>query len=78
LSTLVPLRQANPAIALDVLRRLPEWFPTADATFALDPSYEPTAHPRDAEHEQVFQYLQQCRSAKLVEPSIRSTCTTPR
>ena len=67
-STLVALRETTPAVELDALRRLPEWFPTDDATFALDPSYEPTAEPHDAAHEQVFLHLQHCRSAKLVEP----------
>jgi hypothetical protein len=34
----------------------------------LAPSYEPTALPRDAEHEATFAILQKCRAAKLVEP----------
>lgn len=67
-STLVPLRTANPAIAPSVLRLLPEWFPQPDAEFLLDPSYEPDAEPTDEEHEGIFRSLQKCRAAKLVEP----------
>jgi hypothetical protein len=67
-SRLIPLRVVRPAVELEVLRRLPEWFPTADYEFPLDPSYEPDAEPHDEAHEEVFGGLQTCRDAKLVEP----------
>jgi uncharacterized caspase-like protein len=67
-SKLIPLRRAAPAVPLEVLRRLPDWFPAADDEFPLDPSYEPEAEPRDADHEDVFSQLQKCRAAKVVEP----------
>jgi hypothetical protein len=64
---LVPLRKAQPAVAPDVLRQLPGWFPTPDHMFPLDPSYEDTLEPRNEENEQLFKKLQKCRDAKLVE-----------
>jgi hypothetical protein len=55
-------------VELETLRQLPEWFPTADIEFPLDPSYEPDAEPHNEDHEAVFACLQRCRAAKLVEP----------
>ncbi|WP_303832244.1 caspase family protein [Asticcacaulis taihuensis] len=37
----VVLRQIPPKISLDILRKLPEYFPDPTTVFALDPSYEP-------------------------------------
>ncbi|HEV2780202.1 MAG TPA: caspase family protein [Actinophytocola sp.] len=68
ISTLVSLRNAQPAIDVAILRKLPEWFPRPDGEFSLDPSYEPDAEPANDEHEKVFGCLQKCRAAKLVEP----------
>ena len=65
---LVPIRRARPAVELEILRRLPVWFPDPDSRFALDPSYEPEAEPHVAEHERVFRQLQRCNRAKLVDP----------
>jgi hypothetical protein len=71
-STLIPLRNAKPAIDVTILRQLPEWFPQPDVEFDLDPSYEPDKHgatePTNEEHERIFGCLQKCRAAKLVEP----------
>ncbi len=67
-SKLVALRQAQPAVALETLRRLPMWFLTPDSELPLDPSYEPTESPAHAEHEVVFAQLQKCRAVKIVEP----------
>jgi hypothetical protein len=67
-STLVPLRHAQPAVEVATLRQLPEWFPGPSDEFALDPSFEPDAEPHDDDHEKVFNCLQRCRAAKLVEP----------
>jgi hypothetical protein len=67
-STLISLRTASPAIEVEILRKLPEWFPMPDFEFLLDPSYEPDAQPKDGAHEQVFGCLQKCRAAKLIEP----------
>jgi uncharacterized caspase-like protein len=67
-SRLTPIRRNEPAVPLGILRQLQMWFPQADSVFPLDPSYEPEAEPRDADHELVFGYLQRCRAARLVEP----------
>ncbi len=62
------IRLCEPAVPLDKLRRLTEFFPTLDHELRLDPSYEPKAKPPHAEHEAIFAILQLCRAAKLVEP----------
>jgi uncharacterized caspase-like protein len=67
-STLTPLRHTRAAVILDVLRRLPAWFPTGDAEYGLAPSYEPTHESADPDHVEIFRCLQKCRDAKLVEP----------
>lgn len=65
---LVSLKTNRPAVEPSILRQLPEWFPTADHQLALDPSFEPDADPEDPDHEAIFENLQRCRAAKLVEP----------
>ncbi len=62
------LRSCSPAVPLDELRRLPDFFADPNSELGLDPSYEPDAEPDHPEHEAVFKILQKCRSAKLVEP----------
>lgn len=62
------VRRSSPAVPLPELRRLAEFFKTQYALLQLDPSYEPTAEPRHPEHEAIFETLQRCRAAKLVEP----------
>ncbi|MGH9967920.1 MAG: caspase family protein [Pyrinomonadaceae bacterium] len=62
------LRRCSPAVPLVELRRLPEFFPEQDAELPLDSSYEPDAEPKNPEHEAIFETLQRCRAAKLVEP----------
>ncbi|MEM9457736.1 MAG: caspase family protein [Myxococcota bacterium] len=68
LSHLAPLRCCAPAVPMEILRALVRWFPRPSDELALDPSYEPKAMPRHAEHEAIFAKLQTCRGAKLVEP----------
>lgn len=63
-----PLRTCEPAVPLAELRSLPALFPEADDDLPLDPSYEPDAEPRNADHERIFAILQRCRAAKLLEP----------
>jgi hypothetical protein len=63
------LRLCKPAVALQDLRRLPEFFHHDHDHYALDPSYEPTEDPRDATHEEIFSILQRFRAAKLLEPN---------
>jgi hypothetical protein len=68
LSRLVSLRDNREAVKRDILRQLPKWFPTPDFMFPLDSSYEPDAEPENAEHEAIFNQLQRCRAAKLIDP----------
>jgi uncharacterized caspase-like protein len=67
-SRMLSLRTAKPAIDIAILRRLPDWFATADAEFALSPRHEPTAEPKDSSAEDTFRCLQRCNRVKLVEP----------
>lgn len=62
------LRRTSPAVPFRELRRLPQIFKTQDLELPLDPSYEFTEEPRHPEHEAIFEILQRCRAAKLVEP----------
>lgn len=73
----VTLRQVNPKIPLDVLRKLPTYFPDATSIFALDPSYEPDRAnvpqqfqntPVDDDHARIFKELQACNRYGLVVP----------
>lgn len=67
LSRAIEVRKAQPAVPLDDLRLFPVWFPTADAEYALDPSYEDTRPEPNPEHVKIFKKLQRARDAKLVE-----------
>lgn len=62
------IRGCKPAVPLPELRQINDLFPAADHVFPLDPSYEDTAEPRNAEHEATFKTLQRYRAAKLVDP----------
>lgn len=62
------LRRCKPAVPLDQLRRITEFFAEPDEVLALDPSYEPAADPSDPAHEAIFEILQEYRAAKLLEP----------
>lgn len=75
--TFVTLRQVSPRIPLEVLRRLPSYFPDATSAFALDPSFEPDRQnvpealrnaPVNDEHTRVFKELQLCNRHGLVVP----------
>lgn len=62
------LRLCLPAVPINELRRLPEFFPDSNQEFPLDPSFEPHEGLAHSEHEAVFAILQRCRAAKLIEP----------
>lgn len=75
--TFVTLRNVSPKIPLEVLRRLPEYFPDATSTFALDPSFEPDrinvpdqfkTIPVNHDNTRVFKELQMCNRHGLVAP----------
>ena len=67
-SKLVTLREAEPAVSKDKLRKIKAYFPTPDHIFPLDPSFEPTAEPHHEENEAVFADLQRYRGARLLVP----------
>lgn len=75
--TFVTLRHVNPKIPLEVLRRLPEYFPDAAYIFDLDPSFEPDREnipeelrhiPVNEDHARIFKELQMCNRHGLVTP----------
>ena len=73
----ISLRRVRPRISDDILNRLPDWFSTPEAEFALDPSFEPEA-PHElitdvessdrAQRIATFQALQRCNRNGLVRP----------
>lgn len=65
---MISIRDAEPAIEVAILRRLPEWFTAPDAEFPLSPRYEHTEAPQDTEAQATFRCLQTCNRVKLVEP----------
>ena len=69
-SRLLPLRETEPKVAVEILRRLPEWFPDPELDYPLDPSYEPEAGTEfaDPAHEEIFGCLQRCARAHLIVP----------
>lgn len=75
--TFVTLRQVKPKIPLAVLRQLPKYFPTADAIFPLDPSFEPDREnvptefkdlPINEDNTHIFKELQMCNRHGLITP----------
>jgi Caspase domain len=75
--TFVTLRQVSPKVPLEILRRLPEYFPDATTIFSLDPSFEPDREnvpvefrnvPVNENNVRVFKELQMCSRHGLVIP----------
>lgn len=73
----VRLRQVNPKVPLEVLRRLPKYFPDPSTHFKLDPSFEPDREnipeelrhlPVDEDNAAVFKELQMCNRHGLIVP----------
>ncbi|CAM3318232.1 caspase family protein [Polaromonas hydrogenivorans] len=73
----VTLRQVEPKIPFDVLRRLPSYFPDRASVFALDPSFEPDRVnvpeefrnvPVNDGNVRIFKELQKCNRHGLVMP----------
>jgi hypothetical protein len=65
---LASIRRASPAISDHALRKIVTLFPKPDHNFPLDPSFEPTAEPRNSANEANFGVLQQYRAARLLVP----------
>ena len=70
ITSMLPIRQCHPKLKLDILRRLPKYFETADAEHPLDPCYEPDSDcPKpDPDKQAIFAELQKCVSKGLVTP----------
>lgn len=71
----VPLRNVNPSIQLEDLRRLVEFFPIPGYEFPLDPTYEPEIKGRDEgmpnpiqKNTEVFALLQKFNRLNLLIP----------
>ncbi len=76
--TFVVLRSVTPKIPLEVLRRLPDYFPDPAHEFKLDPSFEPDRNalsedqrarfPENEDNQRAFKELQACNRHGLVVP----------
>lgn len=75
--TFVTLREVAPKVSLDILRRLPQYFPNATDHFKLDPSFEPDREnipehlrniPANEDNVRTFKELQTCNRFGLVIP----------
>lgn len=75
--TFVTLRNISPKISLDILRRVPSYFPDRSDIFKLDPSFEPDrinipeqyrSIPVDENNVRIFKELQLCNRFGLVVP----------
>lgn len=62
------LRDVVPRIPLDLLRKLPIYFPLPAEELTLSPEYEPSVDPHNATKEATFRDLLRLRNAGLVEP----------
>ncbi len=67
-SRLISLRKCDHVIDDNILRMLPEYFPDQNTELSLDPSFEPTADPKDEKNEKIFAHLQELRSVWMVVP----------
>jgi len=74
----VSLREVSPKVPKEVLRRLPQYFPTASHVFKLDPSFEPNRGeeaqnladiPVDDDNVRIYRELQKCHQHGLVTPT---------
>lgn len=75
--TFVMLREIAPKIPLEILRKLPKYFPNPDYIFSLNPSFEPDRKnvpvefrdiPKNEDNELAFAELQKCNRHGLVVP----------
>ncbi len=64
----ISLREVQPPIALEDLRRINKLFPDTTYTFPLDPSFEPTSDVRNNENTETFALLQKYNRVNLVKP----------
>lgn len=67
-AALTPLRMCNPAIDMNILRKLPVYFPVPAEDKPLDPSFEPKSPKPDPAKVAVFGDLQSLSRVHLVVP----------
>ena len=68
ISSWCTLRKTRPHVSAAVVMSIAEIFNHPDDEFDLDPSFEPTAEPKNDGNEAIFSSLQKMRAASLVEP----------
>lgn len=68
-SNFTALRRCRPVAQIDGIRKLPEWFPTADHELTLSPEYEASDKRADPKKVEILEYLRNMRDARLVIPS---------
>lgn len=64
----ISLREVQPPIALEELRKITDLFPEPSFIFPLDPSYEPTSENSIEDHKNAFATLQKYNHINLVIP----------
>lgn len=62
------IRRSSPRIAVEVLRKISQFFPVPEHQFALDPTFEFTDKSAKPENVSVFKDLQKLQSVGLVVP----------
>jgi uncharacterized caspase-like protein len=67
-SRFTKLRRVSPKISLEILRKITEYFPQAEAEHHLDPEYEDQYEGHDPEKVEIFKHLQKYVSEGLVKP----------
>jgi hypothetical protein len=63
-----PLRIIQPKVSFDTLRKITQYFPTADFEHPLNPTYEDTEPTADPKNVKIFKDLQKFQSVDLVIP----------
>lgn len=66
---LSPIRYCKPDLTDTDLRRLPQFFPSEDFQYPLDPSYELTRIEALPEHVEIFNLFKRYQVARLLRPS---------
>lgn len=64
----ISLREVQPPIDLEDLRKIKDLFPNVAHLFPLDPSYEPTSDCPNDKHTEIFSVLQKYNNVNLVRP----------
>ena len=62
------LREVQPQVPLETLRKLPQYFPTPQDQHMLDPSYEDTEEGWNPENVEIFKNLQKMEGVGLIVP----------